>query len=174
MTDLTNWNKRVYLLDTNVFISAHKQYYSPDFCPGFWECLMHFCSEGQVMSIDRVKEEIHYPPELVSWVDATPNSMFRASQGAPVVYEFQQIMAWIEKHPKFKYSAKREFSKGADGWLIAYAKSHGAIVVTNEVFDPKVRKKVKIPNVCQHFKVECMTTYEMLRELGVEFNWRRI
>ena len=28
--------------------------------------------------------------------------------------------------------AKAKFATGADGWLVAYARVHGAIVVTNE------------------------------------------
>ena len=28
-------------------------------------------------------------------------------------------------------------------------------------------QQVKIPNVCSHFNVTCINTYQMLRELGV-------
>ena len=28
-----------YLLDTNIFINAHRQYFPIDFCPAFWSFL---------------------------------------------------------------------------------------------------------------------------------------
>ena len=31
----------VFVLDTNIFIEAHRRYYAQDLCPGFWECLRY-------------------------------------------------------------------------------------------------------------------------------------
>ena len=30
---------RIYLLDANVYIQAHRRYYDFDICPGYWDCL---------------------------------------------------------------------------------------------------------------------------------------
>ena len=173
MTDLTNWNKRVYLLDANVLISAHNEYYAPDLFPGFWECLEHYCGEGQILSIDRIRAELLKPPALVAWADSINAKMFQNSQEAPVVDVFNQIMAWVEGNQQFKDEAKRKFAKVADGWLIAYAKCYEAIVVTHEAYRPNAKNRVLIPNVCREFDVGYVTTYEMLRELGGQFYWRR-
>ena len=41
-----------YLLDANVFISAKNLHYGLDFCPAFWEWLIHAGNTGTVFSID--------------------------------------------------------------------------------------------------------------------------
>lgn len=41
------------------------------------------------------------------------------------------------------------------------------IVVTLEKFDPQVRRKIPIPNVCQAFGVRFIDTFGLLRTLGV-------
>ena len=58
----------------------------------------------------------------------------------------------------------------ADPWVIAHAISQGGTVVTLEEKVMDTSQQVKIPNVCSHFKVTCINTYQMLRELGVAWN----
>lgn len=64
---------RTYVLDTNVFIEAHRRYYSLDLCPGFWDCLAHFCGKARLLSIDRVRSEMMGGDELAQWVAAAPD-----------------------------------------------------------------------------------------------------
>ena len=78
-------------------------------------------------------------------------------------------MNWVQNSSQFKPEAKSKFAAGADGWLIAYAQIHNAVVVTQEVSAPKAKSKVPIPDVCQVFGVDYMNTWEMLRQLGVRF-----
>ena len=54
---------------------------------------------------------------------------------------------------------------------MAYARVHDAVVVTHEVFNADVRKRVPIPNVCRQFDVDYRDTFAMLRELEVRFEW---
>ncbi len=49
--------------------------------------------------------------------------------------------------------------------------AHNHVVVTHETRiteDPKLTR-VKIPNVCAHFGVTCITPFQMLRQLGAGF-----
>ena len=62
-----------------------------------------------------------------------------------------------------------DFASVADGWLVAYASVHSAVVVTHEADRPHARKRVHIPNVCQQFNVPYLNTFDMLRQLGVRF-----
>lgn len=82
------------------------------------------------------------------------------------------MMTWVQSHDSFRQGAKEEFARVADGWLVAYAQVHGLIVVTHEVFDPNIKKKVPIPNVCRQFDVPWLDTFSMLRSLEVRFDWR--
>jgi len=75
-------------------------------------------------------------------------------------------MAWVTAQGQFTDAAKEQFARGADGWLVAYAKAMGYVVVTQEQISADVRRRVPIPNVCTAFGVRYVDTFEMLRELG--------
>ena len=124
-------------LDANVFMTAHHGYYAPDLCPGFWECLGHYSLAGRLSSLDRVRNEILSPDKLVEWIKQAPSDLFRSSAQGEVVEVFSDMQTWAQGNAQFLSQAKDEFARVADGWLAAYAKVHGAIVVTQEVFDPK-------------------------------------
>ncbi len=59
-----------------------------------------------------------------------------------------------------------EFANIADSWLVSYALANHYILVTHEVYDPGIRKRIPIPNACRHFDVEHIDTFEMLRRLN--------
>jgi hypothetical protein len=168
------------VLDASVFIGAHRTYYSFDFCPGFWICLLLHFHGGTLWSIDKVRDELLdmskskdvKPDALYKWTKAAPRELFVPSSERPVVTAYKEIMAWVQNEPQFMSAAVSEFAAEADGWLIAYAYVRGAVVVTQEVLAPDVRKRVPIPNVCQQFNVDYLNTFEMLRQLGVQFDLR--
>ena len=78
-------------------------------------------------------------------------------------------MDWVQNSSQFKPEAKSKFAAVADGWLVAYAQAHNAVVVTHEKFSANAKSRVLIPNVCRKFNVPYLNTYEMLRQLGVRF-----
>lgn len=47
-----------YLLNINVFITAHQSFYGFDFCPGFWDWLLKANSEAKVYCVDKVVGEV--------------------------------------------------------------------------------------------------------------------
>ncbi len=161
--------KEVFLLDTNVFIEAYKRYYAFDICPGFWHCLLHHNQNCLLISIDQVKNEIEVGKDkLWQWVASAPASMFVSSEAKSVQNGYIKIMNWVA-HRYSNTNAIVDFAQGADGWLVAYAMVHGAVVVTDEQPRPNARKRVLIPAVCNQFRVPFMGTFEMLRRLGVQF-----
>ena len=166
---------RTYLVDSDVFITAKNLYYSFDICPGFWNCLVHHHREGRVFSIDRVRSELlagHRKEDLVRWVRyVVPKGFFLPVDTDVVVRAYMDIMMWVQRHPRFFDHAKAKFATGADGWLVAYAQVHGATVVTNEQSAPESRKEIKLPDVCDQFRVRRDNTFVMLRALNVHFDW---
>lgn len=170
---MTGQPKPLYLLDANIFITAHHSYYALNMCPGFWNCLIHYYNSGRILSIDRVRDElVGYGDELSGWVQNAPLGLFVPSLQEPVTNSYREVMSWVYANDQFSLQAKDEFSRGADGWVVAYARAHSAIVVTLEAYQQNVRRRVPIPNVCDQFDVPRMNTFEMLRELGVRFDWR--
>ena len=128
-----------------------------------------------MLSIDRVRDEIlsYSPPDaLIEWVNQAPNGLFVSSAEPLVIAAFTEMVNWVQASVQFRSEAKAEFARVADGWLAAYARIHNVVVVTQEVFNADVRKRVPLPNVCKQFGVDYRDTFEMLRELEVSFDWR--
>jgi hypothetical protein len=102
-----------------------------------------------------------------------PKTFFKKSDTSPIVERFGGLVAWVQGEPQYKPEAKAEFAEVADGWLVACAQAEGLILVTDEVYNRDIKKKVPIPNVCRQFQVEHINTFKMLRELKIRFVERR-
>jgi len=160
-----------YVLDSNVFMEAARRYYAFDLAPKFWESLVHHAVNGQIQSIDRIKQEIERGnDELAIWATSQFSDAFASTDEEDVIESYSEVMSWVQAQDQFSDAAKADFAAGADGWLVAYAKSKGLIVVTHEVLDPSIKRKIPIPNVCEAFGVSYVDTFEMLRQLGVRFS----
>jgi hypothetical protein len=120
----------VYLVDSDVFITAKNLYYAFDLCPGFWESLLHHHGQGRVYSVDRVRGELlagRKMDDLVQWVrNQLPSSFFLEVDSDEVTAAFTEIMVWAQRSAQYFDHAKAKFATGADGWLVAYARVHGA------------------------------------------------
>ena len=160
-----------YVLDTNVFIEAARRYYAFDLAPVFWESILHHAANGRIYSIDRVKVELERgKDELAEWATSQFSNAFASTDEEDVTNSYASVMGWVRAQGQFSDAAKADFADGADGWLVAYAMSKSQIVVTHEVLDPGIKRKVPIPNVCEAFSVSYVDTFAMLRELGVRFS----
>lgn len=139
-----------YLLDANVFIEAHQRYYSFEICPGFWKALVDQHESKRVFSIDRIQKELERGHDVLSsWVaNNAPKGFFKQTADQAVITTFGDMVAWVNAEPQFNSGAKAAFATVADGWMIAYAKANGLILVTHEEYAPGAEKKVPIPNVC--------------------------
>lgn len=160
-----------YALDADVFIAAHRTYYAPEICPGFWECLKLNLAVGHLLVIDRVRNEVTYPPELEGWLREATYGVLVTTAEIDVVDYYMQIIGWVAGESRFRNAAVDEFGRAADGWLAAFAKANNVAVVTNEVFDPHVRRRVPLPNVCRQFTIPYMDTFTMLRKIEARFDW---
>ncbi len=174
---MTGQANPLFVLDANVFIETHRNYYPFDICPGFWDGLIQHFRSGNLLSIDKVREELldiskledEEPDALYFWTLAAPQDMFVSSSSRALADAYNEIIAWVSSRPQFFVGAKDEFAEKADGWLVAHANVHGLTLVTQEVPDPRIKKRVPIPNVCQQFNVPYCNTFDMLRQLGVRF-----
>lgn len=161
-----------YVLDANVLIQAKRRFYPFDVVPGYWEALCWHRAHGRVCSIDKVADELERGGDaLWPWArDAFDQAGFVSTAGA--VAEFGQMAAWVQAQAQFFPAAKAEFMGVADGWLAAYAKAEGKILVTLEEHKPDAKNKVPLVNVCLAFGVEAISPFEMLRRLGITLTWQ--
>lgn len=160
-----------YLLDANAFIEAKNRYYGFDLCPGFWDSLISQHGNKRVFSIDRIADELcEQKDEIEQWVnDRAPQTFFKKTEDQAVIDKFQEMTNWVFGQTQFLDAAKAEFASVADGWVVAYAAVNGLVVVTFEQYEPQVKRRVPIPNVCVEFDVEYVDTFAMLRDLGEKF-----
>ncbi len=164
-------NNCKYALDANIFIEAHRRYYSFDLVPAFWSYLVDIAGES-VRSIDRIfNEELvddEKAPEdrLAQWAVNEASFIFESTDEVEIVEAYKKIMMWALNQEQFKDEAKHEFADDPDAWVIAYAEVRGYVVVTHETYEPNIRRKIKIPNVCEEFDIPYINTFDMLRELG--------
>ena len=108
--------------------------------------------------------------QLSDWVrNRAPDTFFKGTADKAVTDAFRDMVNWVQSESQFTSEAKAEFSSVADGWVVAYASANGLVVVTHEEYAPDARKKVPIPNVCLEFDVEYCNTFDMLRDLKVQF-----
>jgi hypothetical protein len=150
-----------YLLDANVFMAANNLHYGLDFCPAFWEWLTHQGNTGNVLSIDKVADEIEAGQDDVSvWAKEQGHMLFKRMPPT-LAEQFTQVSTWITAQ-QYTPAAVNTFLTAADYYLIAYALAGNHIVVTHEVHSNSPAR-IKIPNVCIGLGVRFMTPYQMLR-----------
>lgn len=155
-----------YLLDSNTLIEAKNRYYQMRFCPGYWTWLTRSKRNGQLASVESVGMELRRgTDELAQWAVQEADLFLPESDD-----ETQTAFAEVAGHlaaqvGNMKAGALNEFLGGADPWLIAKARVLGHTIVTHERLDTGNRRKFLIPNVCQHYGVECINTFDMLNRL---------
>jgi uncharacterized protein DUF4411 len=155
-----------YLLDSNVFIQAHRFYYPGDVFPGFWEWLESQNTDGVIASVDQVYKELEKgKDELFNWAKAQKsNGWFLSVQDKATQVQYAEMANWILKQ-NYTQPALEDFLEKADLWLISKARTTGATVVTQEKSNPESKKKIFIPDICDAFNIGYCNTVDLLREL---------
>jgi hypothetical protein len=159
-----------YLLDANTLIEAKNRYYQMNICPGYWDWLLKANLTGEVNSIRSVRDELQRGNDtLAEWVKDHAYLFLDESDDAT-----QAAFAEVAQHLantslQMKTGALDEFLSGADPWLIAKAMTTNATVVTHEQLNLAARRKFLIPNVCQHFGVRFVDTFELLNAMEARF-----
>jgi hypothetical protein len=161
----------MYLLDSNVFIEAHRRYYGIDFVPGFWDWLHLANGSGLLASIDKIRQELEdgtHGDELKKWVRGHKDLFLPIDTVA--LGSFQELSAWA-MGPSHGYTsaAKSVFMASGDYQLVAYAHAHGHTVATHEQARPESRRAIKIPDACRALGVECVDPFKMLRDERARF-----
>lgn len=88
-----------------------------------------------------------------------------------IITKYADLMKWANLQTQYSQNARNEFAQveNADPWIIATASVRNFIIVTHEVFDSTIKKKIPIPNVCEDFDIRYIDTFTLLRELNFSF-----
>ena len=157
----------IYCLDTNVLIQAWQSYYSPKFCPDYWEVLDELGSRGTIFVPEEVSKEItKTDDELSRWLTKSKIQVKEIDE--PVTRCLQSIWS---KNPSHKLLVDNtRYRSLADPWVIAHAINEKAIVVTKEEKITAINSnKIKIPNVCDNMGVQWINDFQLIEKLGIRF-----
>ena len=159
-----------YWIDSSVLTEGKKGPYGFDIAPRFWRLLDDLIAAGRITCPITVYDELRdAPDELREWTQSRRQSGLFVEPDAGVQQAFTTIVEYVMTHYPDN-QARRRFLDRADPWLIAHATAQGGAVVTLERRVASTSAQVMIPNVCDHFGIRCITTYDMLRELGVSWS----
>ena len=158
-----------YALDSNTLSQVYRFYYKDRF-PSFWDKFYELVSSGRAGSISEIEAEMN----RLLGLDAAVRELKRLAPEffATPSHEEQQFVARILGVPHFRsIIGAKAITKGtpvADPFLIAKAgaSARDMIVVTEETFRPNA---AKIPNVCQHFGIECINLRQLMEREGWRF-----
>lgn len=155
----------IYVFDTSS-LSKLKHYY-PNVFKSIWVGLDSLVQSGDIISTREVWNEMQLGspnPHVTAWLTARKH-IFTVPQADEL-----KVVAQILAIPHFRtLIGKKQQLNGtpvADPFVIAAAKTRSATIVTEEEFKPNA---AKIPNVAQHFGVQCMDLEEFMGQQGWSF-----
>jgi hypothetical protein len=149
----------LYLLDANVLIRAHEDYYPVDRIPQYWTWLLEKAAAGIIKMPRRIFDEVTPPPgPFADWLkQPTVRDTLVLKEGAVGV----QLVLQKGYAPDLD---DVEIEKiGKDPFLVAAAMAApDRVVVTKEVSKPKLtRANRKVPDVCKALGVLAITDFRL-------------
>lgn len=153
-----------YVFDSGPLITIFNHYYLENF-PSFWNNFDKYVQNNRIMSVRAVREELRVRGDALSAFVNDKNHIFYTPTDAETSF-----VATIFKNKHFTgliNQKERLLGKEvADPYVIAKAKIIGGCVVTQELYKPNA---AKIPNVCQHFEILCVSLEEFMKQEGWVF-----
>ena len=167
-------SQKKYLFDSDSLIVAKNIHYSPNFCPQFWDWIVDGNKHKTFFTIDKVADELMNGKEgdyLRGFVEThKDNFVLETNANAPCIKKYAAIQQWANtewakgKKQNKVTKALEVFAKEktADPWLVAYASTHGYIIISNEQSAPDSQSSVKLPDVARAFEVKVALLHEVL------------
>lgn len=169
----------LYLIDANVLITAHNDYYPIDGVPEFWDWVLHQAALGTIKMPLEIYEEVKLGGKdsqkdmLYGWIAET-------GVKKALVLEENVSVPLVTKCINDGYASDLNDSElqqvGRDPFLIAYAMASpkDRCVVSNEVSSPsKTRHRRKIPDVCAAMGIQSCNIFQMTRVLAFKTGWKK-
>jgi Domain of unknown function (DUF4411) len=154
-----------YVFDTSPLSALFRNYYRSVFRT-LWQGFDALVDGNRVLSTREVLREIQGSPleALRTWADA-----HRELFPTPTADEARMLRSIFEvPHFQNNIEGKKLLRGGlvADPFVVARAAVASATVVTMESLKPNA---ADIPNICQHFKIPCLTLQQFMEAEGWRF-----
>jgi hypothetical protein len=155
----------LYLLDANVLIRAHADYYPIDRIGPFWQWLLAMAQADRLKVPREIYGEVSQSPDLLGqWLrqpDVRESIILAEPTNGALVAEV------ISRGYAPDLNDIEMETVGRDPFLVAAAMGAGdRVVVTREVSSPKkLRANRRVPDVCRTMGVVCIDDFELWRVL---------
>jgi len=145
-----------YCIDTSALMDAWHRWYPPEVFISLWQYVEQLVDDGRLFTSEEVLRELERKSdELHNWIK------IRKSACLPLTDLIQERVSDILlEFPKLVDS--RTGKSFADPFVIATASVHWATVVTGEK-PTGSRDRPKIPDVCSHLEIECISIVDLIR-----------
>lgn len=154
-----------YVFDNSPLSVLFKNFYRKRF-PSLWKRFDELVADGSITSTREVLREIEdgATVSLRDWADKHPQLFTTptAAEGAFIA----QIYGVAHFQQNIELQKILKGGRNADPFVVAKAHVEGGAVVTMELLKPN---GVKIPNICQHFGVRCLTLQDFMEAEGWTF-----
>ena len=145
-----------YAIDSCSLINAAKYYnLRKSTFESIWEKLANMINSGELISTVEVKEELK-DDELLEWIKVN-NCMF-----IPLSEKIQKKATDILKEYPTLIKMKSSGNSNADPFLIATSIIENATIISDERKGDETSRDYHIPNVCEHYDIECITLQAFL------------
>ena len=155
----------IYLIDANVLIRAHGDYYPIDRIKPFWDWLLAEAEAGRVQMPREIYDEVAKSPDLLGQWLRQPE--VKKAIVLPEATDGVTLATAIAKGYAPDLDDVELEKIGRDPFLIAAALVRpDRVVVTREVSSPKKqRANRKVPDVCDTMGVAWVDDFELWRRL---------
>jgi hypothetical protein len=154
-----------YVFDNSPLSALFRNFYRNRF-PSLWVLFDELVANGDIVSTREVLREIEdgATESLREWA-AQNRQLFTVPAAAEGTF-IRQIYAIPQFQQNIEQQKILKGGKNADAFVIAKAAVVQGTVVTMEQLRPNA---VKIPNICKHFKIPCLSLEEFMEQEGWQF-----
>lgn len=173
---------KTYCLDTNAILDFCYRYYPPELFANLWEQVESavVAKQVQFISTEHINKEVRdkisaFGLDISVFDDFSQQLALSCLSIDTYEYTLLEIKADLVKTvPAYKGKPQKIDKIDADLSNIAAVKNRGGAVLTSEQgiaadISTLNRAVLKIPDVCQHYEIECSNWVGVFTFLGVRF-----
>jgi hypothetical protein len=155
----------MYVFDNSPLSSLFRNYYPKRF-PTLWTRFDELVGKGNIVSTREALHEIEDGAVEAARLWASQNQGLFPVPTAEEAGFVMQIYSVVHFQQNIELQKLLKGGRNADPFVIAKAMAEKRTVVTMELLKPNA---AKIPNICDHFGVPCMTLEQFMEAEGWKF-----
>lgn len=145
-----------YVIDTNALIDLWRRRYPRDVFPTLWQRFEEITSSGELIAPKEALSELQRQhDELYAW--AKKQKFFKDLDPEQI----QNVKEILKLFPSL--IDEKKTVPDADPFVVALALTKGWKVVSSENLAGTSTRK-RIPDVCNHYKIACLTLLDFFRD----------